>query len=130
VDFSTHGVLQSSGVEEKLAVFSGLVGVDIDSFRMLLTTLLTGLSFLSDGVVVVGEDMAAALKSKAVPGVLGVFAADPKEANAPEPSPNAEEPPVVGEASPPGVNGELALMAFRPPWDGSPPNRLVAENVR
>ena len=104
--------------------------MDIDSFRMLLTTLLTGLSFLSDGVVGVGEDIAAALKSKAVPGVLGVLAADPKEANAPEPSPKAEEPPVVGEASPPGVNGGIALNGFRPPWDESPPNRFVADIVR
>jgi hypothetical protein len=107
-----------------------MVGVEIDSFRMLLTTLLTGLSFLSEGVVGVGEDIAAALKSKAVPGVLGVFAAEPKEANAPEPSPKADEPPVVGEASPPGVNGEMALKGFRPPWDESPPNRLLAEIVR
>jgi len=37
---------------------------------------------------------------------------------------------VVGEASPPGVKGEMALKGFLPPWDGSPPKRLVAENVR
>jgi hypothetical protein len=130
VYFSGHGVWKSSGAGELLAVFSGMVDVDIDSFRILLTILLTGLSFLSDGVVGVDEEMAAALKSKAVLGVLGVFAADPKEANAPEPRPNAEEPPVVGEASPPGVDGEMALKGFRPPWDESPPNRLFAENVR
>jgi hypothetical protein len=35
-------------------------------------------------------------KSRAFPGDLGVFA-DPNEAKAPEPSPNALEAPVVGE---------------------------------
>lgn len=126
---SGHGALKSGGAD-RLAVFSGIDSVDIDSLRMLFTTLLTGLSFFSDGVVGVGDDMAAALKSKAVPGVLGVLAAEPKEANAPEPRPKAEEPPVVGDASPPGVNGEMALKGFRPPWDESPPKRLVAETVR
>lgn len=111
---SGHGALKSGGAEG-LDVFSGIEAVDIDSLRMLLTTLLTGLSFLSEGVAGEGDDMAAALKSKAVPGVLGVLAADPKEANAPEPSPNAEEPPVVGDAKPPGVKGEMALKGFRPP---------------
>lgn len=32
-------------------------------------------------------------QSKAVPGVFGVLVAEPKEANAPEPSPNAEDLP-------------------------------------
>lgn len=126
---SGHGALKSGGAEG-LAVLSGIEVVDIDSLRMLLTTLLTGLSFLSEGVAGVGDDMAAALKSKAVPGVLGAFPADPKEANAPEPSPNAEEPPVVGDAKPPGVKGDIALKGFRPPWEESPPKRLVAETVR
>jgi len=102
----------------------------MDSLRMLLTTLLTGLSFLSEGVAGEGDDMAAALKSNAVPGVLGVLPAEPKDANAPEPSPKAEEPPVVGDANPPGVNGDMALKGLRPPWDESPPKRLVAEMVR
>lgn len=98
--------------------------------RMLLTTLLTGLSFFSEGVDGAVDDMAAALKSKAVPGVLGVLAAEPNEAKAPEPRPKADEPPVVGDASPPGVNGGMALKGFRPPWDESPPKRLVADTVR
>lgn len=111
-------------------MFSTIEPVDMDSLRMLLTTLLTGLSFLSEGVAGEGDDMAAALKSKAVPGVLGVLPAEPKDANAPEPSPKAEEPPVVGDANPLGVNGDMALKGLRPPWDESPPKRLVAEMVR
>ena len=105
VYLSGHGALKSGGADG-VEVFSGIKAVDIDYLRILLTTLLTGFSFLSEGVAGEGDDMAAALKSKAVPGVLGVLAADPKEANAPEPSPNAEEPPVVGDAKPPGVKGE------------------------
>jgi len=114
VYLSGHGALKSGGAEG-LDMFSDIEAVDIDSLRMLLTTLLTGLSFLSEGVAGEGDDMAAALKSKAVPGVLGVLAADPKEANAHEQSPKAEEPPVVGDAKPPGVKGEMALKGFRPP---------------
>lgn len=129
VYLSGHGALKSGGADG-LAAFSGIEVVDVVSFRMLLTTLLTGLSFFSEGVVGAGDDMAAALKSKAVPGVLGVFAAEPNEAKAPEPRPKADEPPVVGDARPPGVNGGMALKGLRPPCDESPPKRLVAETVR
>lgn len=104
--------------------------MDIDSFRIELTTLLTGLSFLSEGVAGELPDMAADLKSNAVPGVLGVLVAEPKDANAPEPRPKAVEPPVVGEASPPGVNGEIALKGFRPPCDESPANRFPPGRLR
>jgi hypothetical protein len=75
-------------------------------------------------------DAAVDLKSKAVPGVLGVLAEDPKDANAPEPRPNAEEPPVVGEARPLGVSGDTPLKGFLPPCDESPPNRFAVEKVR
>lgn len=126
---SGHATEKSGGADDT-EVFSGMVGVDMDSFRMLLTTLLTGLSFFSDGVAGELADMAADLKSKAVPGVFGVLVADPKEAKAPEPRPKAVEPPVVGDASPPGVNGEMALKGFRPPCDESPPKRLVVGKVR
>ena len=37
-------------------------------------------------------------QSKAVPGVLGVLVADPKEAKAPDPNPNAEDFPGGAEA--------------------------------
>ena len=40
--------------------------------------------------------------SKGLPDVLGVLA-DPNEANAPEPRPNALEAPLVGDTRPPGV---------------------------
>lgn len=72
-------------------------------------------SFLSYGVDAVGVGAAALLKSKAVPGVFGVFAAEPNEANAPDPSPKAEEPPVVGEDMPLVVRGVTELKGlFRP----------------
>lgn len=104
--------------------------VERDSLRMLFAPLLAGLSFLSDGVAGAGADKAADLKSKAEPGVLGVFAEEPKDAKAPEPSPNAVEAPVVGEANAPGVSGGMALNGFLPPCEESPGYRLVAENVR
>ena len=53
------------------------------------------------------------------PGVLGVLA-EPKEAKAPEPKPNAFVADVVGEATfvPPGVVAEP--KGFLPPCDESP----------
>lgn len=69
--------------------------------------------------------------SIAAPGVLGVFADEPKEAKAPEPRPKAEEAPLVGEATPVVVKGVMPLRGvLAPPGALSPPNRLVAENVR
>ena len=56
-------------------------------------------SFFSWGVAATGVVAALLPKSKALPGVFGVLAAEPKEANAPDPKPNAVEPPVVGEAT-------------------------------
>jgi len=74
-------------------------------------------------------EIAALLKSKAVPGVFGVFVAEPKEANAPEPRPKAVEAPVVGDATVPLVKGEIALKGLDLlPWEEvSPPKRLVEE---
>ena len=129
MDLSGHGAVVSSGADE-LMVSSGMGGVDMDSLRVAFTALYAGLSFFSDGVVGTGPAMAADLKSKAVPGVLGVLAAEPKDANAPEPRPNAVEAPAVGEASPPGGMGDMALNGLRPPWDESPPGRLEAEKGR
>jgi len=59
-----------------------------------------------DGDAVIGEALA---KSKAFPGVLGVFEAEPKEANAPEPSPNADLAP--GDAVVPVFTGKMPLKA-------------------
>ncbi len=56
-------------------------------------------SFLSRG---------AKSKPDPVPGVLGVFA-DPKEAKAPLPKPNAEEAPAEGDLA---TDGERALKGF------------------
>ena len=105
--------------------------MESDSLRVLPSALLGDLSFFSPGVVGAFVEVAAVLKSKAVLGVLGVLLAAPKDANAPEPKPKADEPAVVGDASPPPVRGEIALKGFRPPCDDvSPPKRFEAENVR
>lgn len=129
VYLSGHGTLGSS-VTDELIESSG-IDAETDSLRALFTILLGGLSLFSTGVDgAATAAVAADLKSKAVPGVFGVLFADPNDANAPDPSPNAEEPPVVGEASPPGVNGETPLNGFLPPWEESPPNRLPDVNVR
>lgn len=61
-------------------------------------------------------------KSSAPPGVLGVFA-DPKEANAPEPRPNALDAPVVGDAKE-VVEGDMAPKGFLLLWEELSPWRL------
>ena len=63
-----------------------------------------------------------------MPGVLGVFA-DPKEAKAPEPSPNAEAAPVVGDGTF-VVEVEIALKGLALPWDDVSPPKRLAEKVR
>ena len=108
---SGHGALVSGGAEEPAT--SSEAAVDSDYFRELATILLA-FSFFSPGVD--GAPVVTALKSKAVPGVLGVLVADPKDANAPDPRPKADDPTVVGEARPVPVIGEwMALKGLRPP---------------
>lgn len=68
--------------------------------------------------------------SKGLPGVLGALPAAPNDANAPDPRPNALEPPPVGEARPlPGVVAENGL-GF--PWDevGPPLRRAEARDEK
>jgi hypothetical protein len=79
------------------------------------------LSGSASGVCAVEE---LVLKSKAVPGVFGVFVAEPKEAKAPDPRPKAA--PAPGDDTPdvfragivlkgferPGVVGSLAVKRF------------------
>ena len=62
-----------------------------------------------------------------LPGVLGVLAEDPKEANAPEPSPNAEDAPFgVGDDKFVVLRGEIPLKGFGLALAGvSPPNRFA-----
>lgn len=50
------------------------------------------------------------LKSNTPPGVFGVFV-EPKEANAPDPRPNALDAPAVGDAREP-VEGDIELKGF------------------
>jgi hypothetical protein len=63
-------------------------------------------------------------KSRAFPADFGAFA-EPNEAKAPEPRPNALEAPAVGDDMP-AVGEGSALKGFDfPPWeDVSPPKRL------
>ena len=65
-------------------------------------------------------------KSRDVPGVRGVFPEDPKDANAPEPSPKAEDAPLVGEVIADVVSGAMPLngllLLLNEP---SPPKRFA-----
>lgn len=66
-------------------------------------------------------------KSRAVPGVLGVFAEDPKDAKAPDPRPKADEAPLVGEAAFVVVKGAMPLNGLDLPLrDPSPPPKRFA----
>lgn len=55
------------------------------------------------------------------PGVLGA----PKDANAPEPRPKADEALVDGEETPP-ERGEMALKGLERAWELSGPKRFEA----
>jgi hypothetical protein len=90
----------------------------------------TPFSPLSSGVGGTELPFVALLKSKAVPGVFGVFVEDPNEAKAPDPRPNAEEAdaPDVGDAIPEVLRGEIALKGFREP--SAPPKRFELEKRR
>lgn len=99
---------------------------DIDAFGLLSApgcSFGTSFSRFSPGVEGAGEP-----RSRDVPGVFGVLAEDPKDANAPDPSPNAEDAPVVGEATVVVVKGEMPLNGLDLPLaEPSPPKRLAAE---
>ena len=69
--------------------------------------------------------------SELAPGVFGTLLEDPNEAKAPEPSPNAEDAPAVGDATAPLPPDVSALKGFDFPCEEvSPPKRLVAEKLR
>lgn len=68
---------------------------------------------------------AEAPKSRALPGDLGVFAEDPKEANAPVPRPKADEAPEFEEGMLVVFRGVTLLRGFDLPCDEvSLPNRF------
>ena len=70
-------------------------------------------------------------KSSAVPGVRGVLFVEPNEAKAPEPSPNAEDAPVVGVVVLLALKGAMLLKGFvLPPLALSGPNRLAEGKAR
>ena len=58
-----------------------------------------GLTFSSFAAVFSDFSLASGANSVLAPGVLGVFVAEPKDAKAPDPRPNAEDAPTVGEAT-------------------------------
>ena len=69
--------------------------------------------------------------SEPAPGVFGALLEDPKEAKAPDPSPNAEDAPAVGDATAPLPPGVSALKGLDLPCEElSPARRLVAEKLR
>lgn len=123
VYFNGQGTLGSSGPDELCSSVDDAAPCS----RLLGAAFAADLSFLSPGVA---GTAVTVLKSKAVPGVFGVFVADPKEAKAPEPRPKADDP-AVGEAKLEPVKGEMALNGFLPPCEEvSPPRRFAAEKVR
>lgn len=64
--------------------------------------------------------------SRDAPGVRGVLAEDPKDANAPEPRPKAEEAPFVEGVTLLVVNGVMPLNGLGLPLeDTSPPKRFA-----
>lgn len=75
-------------------------------------------------------DAVGLFASSAVPGVLGVFIEEPKDAKAPEPRLKAEEAPAVGEVTFEVLKGGMPLSEVLPLDVPSPPYRLVAEKVR
>lgn len=66
------------------------------------------------------------LRSRDAPGVRGVLAEDPKDANAPEPRPKADEAPFVEGVTLLVVNGGMPLKGLDLPLeDTSPPKRFA-----
>ena len=121
------GVLPSSSLTSLL-----VAGSDFMTEGVRGNGLSFGLSLFETGVTGLGPT-AFLPQSKAVPGVFGVFEADPNDAKAPVPRPKAEEAPVEGEAMPEVLRGEIMLKGLeRPPCEPSPPPKrdLDAEMTR
>jgi hypothetical protein len=111
VYLSGHGVSAPED-DEVAAVASSLVTLWSPTATALSFCSSSFLSFLSPGVAGEAVDPVALLKSKAVPGVFGVFDADPKEANAPLPRPNAEDAVEFGDVTPDVLKGAMALKGL------------------
>lgn len=102
----------------------------LDDVNSALEALFSIFSLFSKGVGGTELPFVALLKSNAVPGVLGVLDDDPKDANAPEPKPNADDAdaPDVGDVIPEVLKGAIALKGLRAPSD--PPKRFEPEKTR
>lgn len=121
VYFSGHGLslpLAAGSVDCEVA------GRDAVAGATFLAKLFLSSSFFSPGVVAEGVPATALAKSKAVPGVLGVFVAEPNEAKAPEPRLKALLAPVVGDEIPLVVNGVTALKGLVRPCEEVLPKRF------
>lgn len=108
-----------------------LASEEIDGFGLISVPLVSFPDSLSRFSPPAKELVEVLPRSSDAPGVLGVLAEDPKDANAPEPSPKAEDAPFVGEATFVVVKGEIPLNGLGLPLaELSAPNRLVDEYVR
>lgn len=103
-DFEIGGRNQITQLCLKLCAWAEL---DFDSAREVLEGLEPRSFTCFSAVGVLPEPMTLP-KSSAPPGVFGVFADDPKEANAPEPRPKALDAFAVGEARA-VVEGDMAM---------------------
>lgn len=138
---TTHEYLNGAGVKVSTdGVLEVLTSSSLASFLLTVSVFEVdlvrakgiALSFFTAGVAGVGAPEATFPKSKAVPGVFGVLVAEPNDAKAPVPRPNAEDAPVVGEEILFVVKGEMLLNGFeRPPCElSAPPKRFEPENIR
>lgn len=105
--------------------------IDCDAGRAAFVTFLGTIFFssFSNSFFSAGADAAALLKSKAVPGVLGVLVDEPNEAKAPDPRPKALEP-ATGEDIPLVLKGVTVLKGLFLPWEEVLPKRLELEKSR
>jgi hypothetical protein len=112
--------------------------LDMSSFELVVVFLVDddklrvgpdAFSFLSGTAPGTAAELAALLKSKAVPGVFGVLVADPNDEKAPDPRPNAAEALPVGEDIVAVDSGVMFLKgSVRPPCELPPPKRLLAKS--
>jgi hypothetical protein len=128
VKVSRDGVLEVLTSSSLVSLLLTVSGFAADFVRAKGTVL----SLFVAGVAGAGAPEATFPKSNAVPGVFGVLVAEPNDAKAPVPKPNAEDAPVVGEATLFVVKGAMLLNGFeRPPCElSTPPKRFEPEIIR
>jgi hypothetical protein len=108
LDFEIGGRNQNTQLCLSECVGGGVAA--FESVRDALESLVPRSLICFSAVGVFAADPTTLLKSSAPPGVFGVLE-DPKEANAPDPRPNALAAPAVGEARE-LAEGDIALKGF------------------